>query len=436
VIYIFLTGGPSQHDTLDPKPNAPAEIRGEFKPISTHTPGLSICEHLPLLAQRSRSWALVRSLTHTFHGHQPGTMVMLTGRSLLPPGFQAGKPQPGDWPAIAAVAGSATQPRNNLPPSVVLPEKVVLPGQGVFPGQFAGLLGQRHDPWFIEAAPHPHGNHAYSGAYPGYLFNLHKGCRSDRDDFIFEAPHLALPEGTFAGRFRDRVALLKAIERQRRALEESAEAGHFDRSRQGVVSLLADPKVQWAFDVTRADHKTQERYGANSFGWSLLMARRLIEVGVNLVQVNLGNMGTWDLHGNNFPLLKDFLLPPTDRAVSALLDDLQESGLLQSTLVVMAGEFGRTPKLSLLSPPYSTAGRDHWGHLQTAFFAGGGVRGGTVVGSSDKSGAYPATDPQTPETFAATVYEALGIPPDAHWQDATGRPYPVYNADPIPGLTG
>jgi hypothetical protein len=436
VIYIFLTGGPSQHDTFDLKPDAPAEIRGECQPIAARTPGIRICEHLPLLAQRSHLWALVRSLSHVQTSHQHGTMVMLTGRSQLPAGFQPNKPLPTDWPAIAAVAGYATRARNNLPPSAILPEKIVLPAQGVFPGQFAGMLGQRYDPWLVEATTHPHAEHAYSGAYPGYLYSIHKGCRSDRDNFVYQVPNLSLPEGIFPNRFRDRLTLLKEVERQRRELERVAEGANLDRFRQGVVSLLADRKVQWAFDVTRADPKVQDRYGANSFGWSLLMARRLIEAGVNMVQVNLGNMGTWDLHGNNFTLLKDFLLPPTDRAVSALLDDLNESGLLESTLVVMAGEFGRTPKLSLLNPPYKTVGRDHWGHLQSVLFAGGGVRGGTVVGSSDKNGAFPATERQTPENFAATIYQALGIPRTLHWHDATGRPYALYNADPIRGLMG
>jgi uncharacterized protein (DUF1501 family) len=187
--------------------------------------------------------------------------------------------------------------------------------------------------------------------------------------------------------------------------------------------------------VTRADPRAQDRYGRNPFGWSLLMARRLIEVRVSLVQVNLGNMGTWDLHGHNFELLEHFLFPPTDRAVSALLDDLHESGLLDSTLVVMAGEFGRTPKLSLLNPPYKTVGRDHWPHLQSVLFAGGGVQGGRVIGRSDKNGAFPADDPQTPENFAATIYHALGIPPEAHWYDPANRPYAAYGADPIRGLT-
>jgi uncharacterized protein (DUF1501 family) len=191
----------------------------------------------------------------------------------------------------------------------------------------------------------------------------------------------------------------------------------YDRIRKGVASLMGDSKVRDAFDVRRASPKVLERYGDNSFGWSLLMARRLIEVGVNMVQVNLGNFGSWDLHGNNFPLLKDYLFPPTDRAVSALLDDLHESGLLASTMVVMAGEFGRTPRIFNGAPNvYKLPGRDHWAPCQTVLFAGGGIPGGRVIGSSDRNGAYPASDPQTPEHFAATLYHALGIPRNAHWQ--------------------
>lgn len=196
------------------------------------------------------------------------------------------------------------------------------------------------------------------------------------------------------------------VEKQQRHLEETASGGDYDRIRQSVISLMADAKVREAFDVRKADPKILERYGDNSFGWSLLMARRLVEAGVNMVQVNLGNFGSWDLHGNNFPMLKNFLFPPTDLAVSALLDDLQESGLFDSTLVVMAGEFGRTPRISHVAPEiYKTSGRDHWGPVQTAWFAGGGVRGGNVIGASDRSGAYPANDPQKPENFAATIYQ-------------------------------
>ena len=198
------------------------------------------------------------------------------------------------------------------------------------------------------------------------------------------------------------------------------------------MALLTDARVRRAFDLDKADPKTLDRYGRNAFGWSLLMAARLAEAGVNLVQVNLGNNETWDTHGNAFPHLKDKLLPPMDRAVSALLDDLDQRGLLESTLVVMAGEFGRTPRVSTLSQFYKGPGRDHWGAVQSVWLAGGGVRGGAVVGSSDKNGGYPATDPQTPENFAATIYSALGLPKTAAWQDAEGRPHHLYHGDPMP----
>lgn len=432
VIFLFLTGGPSQHDTFDMKPDGPVDFKGEFNPIATRTPGVQICEHMPLLAQRSHLWALCRSLTHKNNGHQEGTYIMLTGRTEVPSSFRASLPQLIDWPSIAAIAGYTVPGRGIWPGSAVLPEKIYHSNQGIFAGQFAGLLGPQHEPWFIEATDKPHAYHSYSGAFPKYLFDLHKGQPSDKLDWRFEVPNLTLPEGVLTDRYRGRMNLLGLVERQQQRLEETAAVSNYDRIRQSAASLLTDPQVRHAFDVRKADPKTLERYGDNSFGWSLLMARRLVEEGVNLVQVNMGNFGSWDLHGNNFPLLKDYLFPPTDVAVAALLDDLQESGLLDSTLVVMAGEFGRTPRLSFTpGGVYKSAGRDHWGPLQSVLFAGGGVHGGTVIGASDSSGAYPSTDPQTPESFAATIYHALGIPHDAVWYDVTGRPNHVYQAEPI-----
>ena len=435
VIYIFLTGGPSQHDTFDMKPEGPAEYKGEFSPIDTQTSGVQICEGLPRLAQRSKYWSLVRSLSHMESGHQEGTYVMLTGRSVVPSSFRASKPQSIDWPSIVAVAGQATERRHNLPGGVVLPEKIVHSNQGVYPGQFAGLLGSQHEPWFIDATDKPHAYHSYSGAFPKYLFDLHKGELSDKLDWRFEVPNLSLPEGVFDARFQQRMDLLDIVEQQRRQLEIKAAATGYDRVRQSAISLMGDAKVRHAFDVRRADPQTLERYGDNSFGWSLLMARRLVEIGVNMVQVNLGNFGSWDLHGNNFKNLKDYLFPPTDQAVSGLLDDLEESGLLEDTLIVMAGEFGRTPRIfNVASTVYKTPGRDHWASLQSVWLAGGGVQGGRVIGASDRNGAYPTVDMQTPENLAATIYHALGIPREAVWHDATGRPYHVYQSDPIEGL--
>lgn len=429
-IYIFLSGGLAQHDSFDMKPAAPDNIRGEFKPIATRTPGVQICEHLPRLAERSQLWALVRSLTHHTNDHSAGHHIMLTGRSDLPLGFNPSAARPADWPSIAAVAGYATLGRNNLPPAVVLPERLIHSSGRVIPGQFAGILGQRHEPWFVEASPF----HSTSyGAFPDYKFDHQE--RGHVDSRIFQAPNLSLPQGIDPSRFGGRVNMLAEVERGRRGLDQLAESIEFDRYRQGAISLLADPKIKSAFDVTRADDRAQDRYGRNSFGWSLLMARRLVEAGVNLVQVNLGNDESWDTHGEAFPHLKDKLFPPTDQAVSALLDDLNESGLLESTLIVMAGEFGRTPKVTHLPQFYKRPGRDHWGAVQTVFFAGGGVRGGTVIGSSDKIGAFPASQPQRPENMAATIYQSLGIPSVAVFHDALDRPHHIYRGEPIAGLT-
>jgi hypothetical protein len=429
-IYIFLSGGLAQQDSFDLKPDAAPEYRGEFKPIATRTPSVQICEHLPRLAERSHLWALVRSLTHRSNDHSAGHHMMLTGHSDLPPGFDPSKPCPTDWPSIAAVAGTSTRPRNNLPPAAVLPERFIHNSGRVIPGQFAGMMGSVRNPWFIEASPFDPLSY---GAYPEYRFD-HQERPSKLLDRAFQAPSLILPEGVGKGRLDNRLALLKRIDRQRHDLERAATVECFDAFRKGAVAMLTDSRVRGAFDVTRAPEKVQERYGRNSFGWSLLMARRLIEAGVNLVQVNLGNNETWDTHGEAFPHLRDKLFPPTDRALSALLDDLRESGLLDNTLIVMAGEFGRTPRISHLPQYYKLPGRDHWGAVQTVFFAGGGVKGGTVVGSSDKIGGYPKSDPQTPENMAATIYHALGIPASLQWSDSEGRPHQVYCSEPIKGL--
>ena len=423
VILIFLSGGLTQHDSFDPKPNAPADIRGEFNPIATQTPGVQICEHLPRLAARSRMWSLVRSLTTPYNGHSQGHMVILSGRTMLPPGFNGNKPQLGDWPSIASVVGNAISPRNNnLPPAVVLPERLIHRSGRIIPGQFAGQMGGRHDPWFIEASAF---NPKSYGAYPDYEFHFVRG-RERNDKLRFQAPNLSLPQGLNPARLATRSRLRSLLDGQRRDLQQMAEVEAFDRHRQASISLLTEPRVQRAFDVHNADPKLLDRYGRNSFGWSLLMARQLVEAGVNLVQVNLGNNETWDTHDNNFPLLRDCLLPPTDRGVAALLDDLHERGLLNETLIVMCGEMGRTPKINKKLP-----GRDHWGAVQTVFVAGGGVAGDVVVGASDKEGAYPAAAPQRPENLAATIYHALGIPATAVWKDEIDRPHRIYFGGPI-----
>jgi len=434
VIYIFLSGGLGQHDSFDPKPDAPENIRGEFKPINTRTPGVFLCEHLPLLAARSNRWAMVRSLTHPYNEHSIGHHVMLTGRTPIPTGFDPNRPKMTDFPSIPSVVNGLFAPRNNLPPAAVLPEKLLHVTGRTIPGQFAGEMGPRFDPWFIEASQYRDTKYIH-GAFPEYGFQRWEG-KATPLDYRYEAPRLELGQGILADRMQTRNRLLESLERQRRDLDRTASIANFDRHRQNAIAMLLDGRVHRALDVHAADGKLQERYGRNSFGWSLLMARQLVEAGVRLVQVNLGNNESWDTHEAAFRNLKNYLLPPADRAVSALLDDLHERGMLDDVLIVMAGEFGRTPKVFTFAGAKSNLpGRDHWGAVQTVFFAGGGVKGGTVIGASDRIGAYPSLDPQKPENMAATIYRALGLPATIAWKDSLDRPHYVYQGDPIRGLT-
>jgi hypothetical protein len=423
VIFVFLTGGLSHHDSFDLKPNAPESVRGEFRPIATRTPGIEICEHLPMLARRSDRWALVRSVGTDSSDHALACHMLLTGRLDLPVGFDPSGPTPSDWPSIPALATFATQGRNDLPPAIVLPEPSINEAGTVRPGQYAGRLGTRWDAWHLNiAAKCPLGN----GACPE-CFRFDGSPFRHAASTIFDSPQLTIP-GDDLGRLSHLLGLLEGIESQQRGLEHSATVQELDRHRQRAISLLTDPKTRSAFDVEQTDPKIIERYGKNKFGLSLLMARRLVEAGVNLVQVNLGKNSSWDTHQKNFVNLKQNLLPPADRAISALLDDLAGSGLLDSTLVVVTGEFGRTPKVN------KDAGRDHWGPVMTVFLAGGGVRGGTVIGESDRLGAYPISDRQTPENLSATMYHALGIPRTGIWKEVDGRPHPIYRGELITGL--
>lgn len=429
VIFIFLSGGLAQHESFDPKPDGPIDIRGEFQAIPTRTPGLRVSEHLPLLAARSERWALCRSLTHRENEHSAGHHVMLTGRSELPAGFDPNRPKPTDWPGIPALTTALLPGDGRLPRAMVLPERLVHRTGRTIPGQFAGMLGRAGEPWFLECSPF---NAASYGAYPEYLFHHAEGAIAD-PALAFRPIDLRLPQSLMNGRLLDRVALRDGLERQRAWLDRSAEDRSFDRYRGMATSLLLDPSVSAAFDITRADPATRTQYGENSFGWSLLLAARLVEAGVSLVQVNLGNNEAWDTHQGAWTNLRRFLLPPMDRAVSALLDDLDGRGLLESTLVVMAGEFGRTPRISTL-PGAREAGRDHWGRVQSVLFAGGGVRGGAVIGSTDKFGGEPASDPQRPEDLAATILHGVGLAADTTWHDEVGRPFKASEGRVIPGL--
>ena len=426
VIFVFLTGGLSHLDSFDLKPDAPDTVRGEFQSIATRTPGIRICEHLPMLAQRTDKYAIIRSMATGSDGHEVACHMLLTGRLDLPVGFSLQNvPNPHEWPSIPALVNFAKQGRgrNNLPPSVVLPEPSINEAGKVRPGQYAGRLGPRWEAWHLRMATQcALGN----GACPQCFRHDDVPFRHEPPT-IFETPTLTLPDGG-RDRLATRVGLLESIEQQRRELDRSAESQRLDRHRQQALTVLNDPRTRGAFEVERADARTLARYGRNKFGLSLLMAYRLVEAGVNLVQVNLGKNSSWDTHRRNFLNLRDNLFPYFDRSVSALLDDLSQSGLLRDTLVIVTGEFGRTPRIN------RDAGRDHWGPVMSLMMAGGGIQGGRVIGASDRIGAQPSADRQTPENLAATLYTALGIPCDAAWNDTDGRPYEICRAQPIAGL--
>ena len=441
VVYIFLPGGPPQHETFDPKPVAPDTVRGEFRAIATRTPSVQFCEHLPLLAARSDKFAVLRSLHHHSNDHIAGSTIMASGDSRVPSITPPSKhPSGDDTPGIVALAGYYRPGQNDLPGSAVVPEYI---GRGtgtgqIVPGQTGGRVGATHDPWLIHAASACLGwgacPHCFDDGDDDAVFAFGLNHQHTAPGPVFAAPSLRLPDELTNQRLTGRLSLLQAYEHHRRTLNQLAERSSIDRFRQQAISLLTSAKVRRALDLSNEDDTRLDAYGRNKFGWSLLLTRRLLELGVNMIQVSLGRNGTWDTHRRAFPLLKDYLLPPTDRAVSAFLDDLGQRGLLDETLVVMCGEFGRTPRIS--APPGRRVGRDHWGPLQSVLVAGGGVVGGTVVGASDKLGGYVKDNPKTPEDLAATMFSALGIPRDATYHDFAGRPHPVYLGEPITEFYG
>jgi hypothetical protein len=430
VIYLFQSGGPAQHETFDLKPDAPSAVRGEFSPIDTATPGMRICEHLPQLATRSDKFALLRSFSHASNDHSLGHHIMLTGYDSTPVGFDPNRPTHNDWPSMATVANYSLRDRpGEVPHSVVLPHLLVHRTGRTIPGQMSGRMDARFDPMLLAVAPDCPGGY---GACPNcfHFENLkfqHKGP-SD-----FTAPGLDLPQDLTVPRVGSRATLLRVVEDLRRAIDRRAGEASLDRFRSQALSILTSERTARAFDIHREDPRILDCYGRHQFGRSLVLARRLVEAGVRMVQVNLGNNETWDTHQSAWPVLKDKLLPPLDQALSSLLDDLDARGLLSRTLIVMGGEFGRTPRISTL-PGAKLAGRDHWGAVQSLFFAGGGVRGGNVVGASDKLGGYPRTQAYHPSDMAATIFDILGLGLNPGYRDRLGRPFAATNGTPISAL--
>jgi hypothetical protein len=405
VILLDLFGGPSHIDSFDPKPDAPAEVRGEFGTTATRHSGVRFSEHVPRLARLVDRFCLIRTVSHKYNSHNPyGVMTGFDGGNDRENYFA----KPTDHPSIASVCQHfGLGRRRDLPPYVVLP---AFPGysQGLRrAGPYGGYLGSDYDPVFATCDPKFHGNLSDSADF----YNADLTPLGD--------PRLPdLSPGMTLDALDRRRSLLLQMDDNARKLHQTAEASRLSRQQAKAFDLLLSTKAREAFDVAREHSTLRERYGRDLFGSCVLMARRLVEAGVSYVAIHTEAKpnGHWDTHANNFNMLKKLLLPFLDRAVSALIEDLDARGLLETTLVVVTGDMGRTPRVN------KAAGRDHWPQCGFCIFAGGGTRAGEVVGTSDRQAAYPVEQPVSSGDLAATIYHLMGVDPEATVPDQTGRP--------------
>jgi len=401
-VLLLLHGGPSQLDIWDMKPAAPAEVRGAFRPIATNVPGLQITEHLPRLAQMAQRFTIVRSMTHTALFHNAATYFVTTGQPPLRD-VLAVTPSENDFPHLGAQVALKQISARKVPAAVSLPDPVS-DGPYTTPGQNGGFLGAQYAPFQIIGDPNSE-RFAVDGLAGGG-----------------ELPAQALAE---------RRALLGTIDEQRRWLESQRVVEQLDRHQQRALALLTSAPTRRAFQLERESSRLRERYGRHKYGQSLLLARRLVEAGVQLVTVTWGGkvnnpLPHWDTHFNNNRRLKDELLPPFDQCFSAFLEDLDQRGLLASTLVVCMGEFGRTPRFGQdTGNGVDQTGRDHWAQCYSIVVAGGAAGGGRVLGRSDRFAAYPADDPYTPQDLTATLLHVLGVNPQDQIRDGFGRNVPL-----------
>jgi hypothetical protein len=398
---IFLSGGCSHHDTFDMKPEAPEEIRGEFRPIATSVPGIHVCEHLPQLARHAHQFTVVRSLSHRDTNHPSGCYWMMTGHEYPRASGLSENLSREDHPHIgSALTAVGNRRERAVPAFVTVPDYIAVNGP-IRAGQHAGFLGGRFDPLV------PRGN-------------------PNSEDF--QAGDLGLVPVVGQGRMNDRRGLLAAVGSQQRYLDQLVTGRSLDQFYQRAYGVLASGHTQRAFDLSSEPERLRERYGRNLFGQSILLGRRLVEAGVQLVHVNwirILEQG-WDTHNDNFNALRDRLLPPTDQALSALFDDMETRGLLDDTLVIVMGEFGRSPQITR-----SNAGREHWPFVFTILMAGAGIPGGRLYGSSDRIGAYVRDGRITPNQFAATIYHALGVDPASQVTTMLERPWQICDAEPV-----
>ncbi len=416
-IYLFLWGGPPQQDLWDLKPDAPAGIRGLFAPMRTNVPGIHICDQMPRLARNMDKVAVVRSLTHDSNNHEPSVYRMLTGKYDMPfnvPGNQRTRNQ---FPFVGSVVSHFSEP-GAMPACVTIPRPIGHDGV-TYAGTHAGFLGPRHDPMEFKEAPNPNA----------------------------QAVHpVALAEDMTTTRLLARRGLLRTLDDQERRLQDRPACDGLGSFYEQAFRMLSSSAAKNAFNLNLEPARVRDRYGSNEYGESMLLARRLVEAGVRLVSItwmyifpNGRVSNVWDNHAGygihgartGYDLLQSpVCIPPLDLGLSALLEDLAVRGLLDETLVAVAGEFGRTPKIN------NDAGRDHWGACQSALLAGGGIKGGQVHGSSDAQAAYPRERPVTPQDFIATMHHALGIAADREIRDRLHRPYHVCDGRALTGLFG
>ncbi|MBX9680154.1 MAG: DUF1501 domain-containing protein [Gemmataceae bacterium] len=384
LIFLFLHGGLSTIDTFDMKPDAPAEIRGEFRSIATNLPGVQVCEHLPRVAQQMDKFSQIRSFRHHNSDHGPADHYMLTGyfpQAGFSPTLSPNNQRPSHGSVISRKLGS----KGGVPPYVCLPK--------VHPSAGAAYLGSTAAPFTIDADP---------------------------NDPNFAVADIVPPPAISADRLENRTQLLAQVDRFRRTAEGRVNAharavGDYQRE---AFNLMASPAARQAFDIHAEPQRLRDEYGRNSLGQSCLMARRLVEAGVRCVTIDHSN---WDTHDNNFASLRRELLPSFDGGVSTLFRDLADRGILDRTLVVITGEFGRTPRIN------KNAGRDHWGPAFTVLLGGGGIKGGRVLGASDRRAERPVDNPYGPEDLAATMYQLMGIDLRSEFVTADGRPMPIVN---------
>src|SRR5262245_26522751 len=405
-ILLFLLGGPPQHETWDPKPDAPAEIRGELKPIPTTVPGLNVGELMPRTARLADKVCVLRAVSTNDNAHSSSGYWMLTGVHHAPTNTENAKPgAPNDWPCLAGMVRKLRPGDGQLPSSIVLPEHIWSTGMLTWLGQDGGVLG--------------------CGAALGP-----PNCDPSAPDF--QVPGIGLPPEVPPLRLQERESLLDQVNRHLDTVDRGGGIGRYDEQSQQAFDLLRAGKARRAFQIDKEPPAVRDRYGRNRFGQSVLLARRLVEAGVSLVQVNWTRMPgdkddspAWDSHNKNADRLKNNLMPPMDLAYSALLEDLAARGLLDSTLVVWCGEFGRTPKIN------GGGGRDHWGHVFSVALAGGGVKGGVVYGSSDAIGGHPKEGRVQPQDITATVFHCLGYEAHTEVRDIQNRPIAISRGEVI-----